>query len=108
MMSRKKTQWKRQKIMARLERKEVSRFPIRTCVVCGKKKIKWSFNRLVLDEIGLVILDHTMTREGRGTYICNDPDCRKKVLKDDLLSRAFRAKKIKMNALMLEGNSIIE
>ena len=68
--------------------------PIRSCVCCGNKQIKWTLNRFVLDEKGSVIKDPKMNKTGRGAYVCDDPSCWNKLSKDDRLRKALKAKEL--------------
>jgi predicted RNA-binding protein YlxR (DUF448 family) len=65
--------------------------PQRTCVACRKKIDKRQLTRLVNSaEEGLVI-DPSGKRNGRGTYLCEDPACWDKAAKTGLLDQALRA-----------------
>ena len=59
--------------------------PIRTCIVCRTALPKKELNRIVKsgDEI---FLDKTGRANGRGAYVCNDPEC---INKSRGLNRVF-------------------
>ncbi len=62
---------------------------IRTCVVCGKKRFKFSLVRLVRTESGDIAVDPAQTGPGRGAYLCPDRECVNR-LSYRHLARAFR------------------
>lgn len=65
--------------------------PQRTCVACRRKLDKRQLTRLVnTPEEGLVV-DPSGKRNGRGTYLCDDPNCWEKAMKTRLLDQALRA-----------------
>ena len=63
--------------------------PVRKCIVCGEKFPKKDLVKVVMknDEFAL---DVNQKSEGRGAYICNNPDCHDKFLKKRCLDRAFK------------------
>lgn len=62
--------------------------PIRTCIVCKKALAKKELNRIVKsgEEI---FFDKTGRANGRGAYVCSDPECMKKLKKQKVLNRVF-------------------
>ena len=62
--------------------------PIRTCIVCRTAHPKKELNRIVKcgDDI---FFDVTGKANGRGAYICSDPECLKKLIKQKTLNRVF-------------------
>lgn len=62
--------------------------PIRTCIVCRTAFPKKELNRIVKsgEEI---FLDKTGKANGRGAYICSNPECLKKLQKTKALNRVF-------------------
>lgn len=65
--------------------------PQRTCVACRKKVDKRQLTRLVNTAEDGLIVDPSGKRNGRGTYLCNDPACWEKAKKTRLLDQALRA-----------------
>ncbi len=63
--------------------------PIRECICCGEKFPKRSLLRIVKNETG-VSVDRTGKQNGRGAYICSNPECFEKLVKQKRLNRAFR------------------
>ena len=49
--------------------------PTRTCTGCGTSSDKRSFVRIVRTPEGHVVVDASGKANGRGTYLCADPDC---------------------------------
>ena len=64
------------------------KIPMRTCIACRQEKPKKELIRVVKygDEISL---DKTGKANGRGAYVCNDPECIAKLKKQKLINRAF-------------------
>ena len=67
---------------------EKKKIPMRTCIACKQEKPKRELIRVVKygEEISL---DLTGKANGRGAYVCNDPDCIAKLKKNKLINRAF-------------------
>ena len=65
--------------------------PQRTCVVCHQKTDKRRLTRIVrVPEVGIVV-DLTGKQNGRGAYICDQPICWDKLLRDrGILSQALK------------------
>lgn len=62
--------------------------PIRTCIVCRTAMPKKELNRIVKsgEEI---FFDKTGRANGRGAYVCSNPECMKKLKKQRVLNRVF-------------------
>ncbi len=65
------------------------KIPMRRCVGCGESKEKKSLVRVVRTPEGNVLLDRVGRANGRGAYICNDPNCLALAQKRKSLVRAF-------------------
>ena len=63
--------------------------PLRTCVVCKQQKDKRELLRVVRTPEGTIVFDDTGKQNGRGAYLCNDPECVNKCLKKRLLNKVF-------------------
>ena len=63
--------------------------PQRLCVVCRQKRDKRQLTRLVRTESGVVI-DPTGKQNGRGAYVCDQPQCWDKIIKSQLLDKALK------------------
>lgn len=64
--------------------------PMRSCIVCKETKDKSALLRIVRRADGEVVLDVTGRENGRGAYVCDDPDCVFGMKKRRALSRAFK------------------
>ena len=62
---------------------------MRTCLGCGKEKPKKELLRIVRTPEGNICIDSTGKINGRGTYVCRDPECMKLIQKGHKLGRAF-------------------
>lgn len=64
--------------------------PIRKCIGCNESKPKKELIRIVKTPGEDIVLDATGRANGRGAYLCNNPDCLKKAIKNKGLNRAFK------------------
>lgn len=65
------------------------KIPLRKCIGCNESKPKKDLIRIVKNKENEINVDLTGKANGRGAYICNDPECFKKVKKGKKLNRAF-------------------
>ena len=65
------------------------KIPMRQCVGCGEMKAKKELIRVIKTEEE-VLLDTTGRKNGRGAYICADPECLKKARKSKGLERSLK------------------
>ncbi|MGN0807897.1 MAG: RNase P modulator RnpM [Candidatus Coproplasma sp.] len=68
---------------------KVKKIPLRQCIACRQLKEKNEMLRIVKDAEGKVFLDFSSKASGRGAYICDNPDCIKKLKKSRLLDKVF-------------------
>ena len=66
------------------------KIPMRQCVGCGEMKAKKELIRVIKTEKE-VLLDTTGRKNGRGAYICANPECLKKARKSKGLERSLKA-----------------
>ena len=64
--------------------------PTRKCVGCGAIRLKKELIRVIRDDEGNTMLDVTGRKNGRGAYICSNPECLKKAIKNKGLSRSLK------------------
>ena len=64
--------------------------PQRTCVACRTVRPKRDLVRVVRTPDGVVIVDETGKRSGRGAYLCRQRDCWDRALKGRHLERALK------------------
>ena len=62
------------------------KIPYRQCVGCGERRHKQELLRVVRGPDGVISLDFTGKKSGRGVYICNDAKCFAKAKKSGKLS----------------------
>lgn len=67
------------------------KIPQRQCMGCRERKAKKELIRIVRDTDGIVRLDFGGKVNGRGAYICPNPECLKKVRKSRALERSLEA-----------------
>lgn len=63
--------------------------PERTCMGCNEQKEKNNLLRIVRTKEGLIEVDPTGKKNGRGAYICRSEECLNKVIKTKRLERIF-------------------
>ena len=63
--------------------------PQRQCMGCRERKPKREMIRIVRGTAGVVRLDFGGKMNGRGAYICPNPECLKKVQKSKALDRSL-------------------
>ncbi len=68
------------------------KIPMRMCVGCRAMKEKRQLVRVVRAENGEAELDLTGKMNGRGAYVCPDPECLKRAVKSRALDRALEVK----------------
>ena len=64
--------------------------PLRTCVVCRSKDAKRGFVRIVRSPEGKVFIDPSGKANGRGAYLCTNPDCWQRAAASPILERALK------------------
>jgi len=57
--------------------------PLRTCLICRKKKEKKTLIRLTVQADGSMTRDPKQRAAGRGYYVCDDPFCLERLLKKE-------------------------
>ena len=65
------------------------KIPQRQCMGCRERKAKKDMIRVVRGTDGTVSLDFSGKLNGRGAYVCPDPECLKKAQKSNSLGRAL-------------------
>ena len=59
------------------------------CVACRELKEKKAMLRVVKNAEGKIFIDFTSKASGRGAYVCDNPDCIKKLRKQRILNKVF-------------------
>ena len=65
------------------------KIPQRQCMGCRERKDKKAMIRVVRCTDGSVSLDFSGKLNGRGAYVCPDPECLKKAQKSNALARSL-------------------
>lgn len=65
------------------------KIPQRQCMGCRERKEKRALIRVVRSPEGVVSLDFSGKCNGRGAYLCPDPECLKKAMKSKALDRSL-------------------
>lgn len=63
--------------------------PTRKCMGCNESKEKKDLIRIVKSKEGVVEVDLTGKKNGRGAYICKNEDCLNQVIKSKRLQKAL-------------------
>ena len=66
-----------------------NKIPQRQCMGCRERKAKKEMIRVVRGTDGVVSLDFGGKLNGRGAYLCPDPECLKKAQKSKSLERSL-------------------
>ena len=66
------------------------KIPLRKCTGCQEMKSKKELIRVVKNDEGVISLDFTGKKQGRGAYICPDMECFEKARKNKGLERSFK------------------
>ena len=66
------------------------KIPLRKCTGCGEMKPKQELVRIVKTPEDEILLDLTGKKNGRGAYICPNPDCLKAARKAKRIERSFQ------------------
>lgn len=70
----------------------MKKIPLRTCMGCNEKKPKKELIRIVKNKDGIISIDRTGKKEGRGAYICDNVACLDKVVKSKRLEKVLESK----------------
>ena len=66
------------------------KIPLRQCAGCREMKSKKEMLRVIRTPEGVVTLDITGRKNGRGVYICTSQECLKKAVKSHALERSLK------------------
>ncbi len=76
--------------------------PMRLCVGCRQMKEKREMIRVVRLQDDSFCIDATGKKNGRGAYLCKNPDCLALAIKNHGLERSFKMSIPKETAQMLQ------
>ncbi len=63
--------------------------PLRRCMACNEQKEKKDLLRIVKSKDGMIQIDLTGKKNGRGAYICKSEECLEKLIKSKRLEKIF-------------------
>ena len=66
------------------------KIPLRKCVACNEMKEKKEMIREIKTPENEIVLDATGRKNGRGAYICADPECLRLARKSKGLERSLK------------------
>lgn len=69
---------------------KVKKIPMRMCVGCKELKNKKDLLRIVALPSGVIELDRTGKKSGRGVYVCDDIECFNKAFESHGLERSLK------------------
>jgi predicted RNA-binding protein YlxR (DUF448 family) len=69
---------------------KVKKVPMRKCVGCQELKNKKDLLRIVALPSGLIEVDRTGKKSGRGVYVCDNIECFKKAYESHGLERSLK------------------
>ena len=64
--------------------------PLRQCIGCGEMKSKKEMMRVLRTTENEIVLDTTGRKNGRGAYLCKNPECFRKAVKSHGLERSLK------------------
>ena len=64
--------------------------PLRRCMACNEQKEKKDLLRIVRNKEGILEIDLSGKKNGRGAYVCSNEECLKKLAKNRILNKAFK------------------
>ena len=78
------------------------KIPMRMCVGCRQMKEKKDMIRVLRTQEGEFCIDMTGKKNGRGAYVCKNPQCLQMAVKNHGLERSFKMSIPKETAVLLE------
>ncbi len=69
---------------------KVRKVPMRKCVGCNEQKSKKELIRVLKTPEDKIVLDATGRANGRGAYLCRDPECLRKARRSKGLERSLQ------------------
>ena len=66
------------------------KIPLRQCVGCREMKTKREMIRVIKTPEDEICLDRSGKKNGRGAYLCFNPDCLRKAIRSKALERSLK------------------
>lgn len=63
---------------------------MRQCIGCGEMKSKKEMMRILRTTEGQIMLDTTGRKNGRGAYLCKNPECYRKAVRSKGIERTLK------------------
>ena len=82
--------------------KSYPKIPYRTCIGCQEKKPKKELLRIIRTPEGIIEIDETGKKSGRGAYLCYNIACWKEAVKKKRLGKALKVEPTKEVIEILE------
>jgi hypothetical protein len=82
--------------------KNCPKIPYRTCIGCQNKKPKRELLRIIRTPEGIIEIDETGKKSGRGAYLCYNIACWKEAVKKKRLGKALKVEPTKEVIEILE------
>ncbi len=73
-----------------MKKKKIPKIPFRTCVGCQGKKPKRDLLRIIRTPDGIIEIDETGKKSGRGAYLCYNKTCFQEAMKKKRLAKALK------------------
>ncbi|MDD3538559.1 MAG: YlxR family protein [Atribacterota bacterium] len=70
--------------------KHYPKIPYRTCIGCQERKPKKELLRIIRTPEGIIEIDETGKKSGRGAYLCYNIACWKEAVKKKKLGKALK------------------
>lgn len=70
--------------------KRYPKIPYRTCIGCQERKPKKELLRIIRTPEGIIEIDETGKKSGRGAYLCYNIACWKEAVKKKKLGKALK------------------
>ncbi len=78
------------------------KIPLRKCIGCQGSFNKYDLLRLI-EENGIITIDYSGKKNGRGSYLCKNFSCLKKAIKSKKIEKDFPSIDFEKSILFLEG-----
>ncbi len=59
-------------------------------MICRQHFLKPELIRIVKDRDGKIFIDDTKKADGRGAYVCSNPECHARLVKTKALNKSFK------------------
>ena len=73
-----------------MKKKKLKKIPYRTCIGCQEKKPKRDLLRIIRTPEGIIEIDETGKKSGRGAYLCYNKICFQEAMKKKRLEKALK------------------